>query len=154
SFVFSCEKAAYRTLALSLILLLPLASTQAAEHVYDVAIVGGRVMDPASGLDRVANVGVTGGRVSVVTGRVIRGRLTVRATGLVVAPGFIDMLTNSNAEGDRYKAMDGVTTVLSTHGGPVDIPAYYAGIARRGALLNYGTVVGHGSVRQAAGTKA
>src|SRR5437867_98934 len=31
SFVFSCEKAAYRTLALFLILLLPLASTQAAE---------------------------------------------------------------------------------------------------------------------------
>jgi N-acyl-D-aspartate/D-glutamate deacylase len=120
---------------------------------YDVAIVGGRVMDPASGLDRTANVGLKRDRIAIVTSAPIRGRATIRATGLVVAPGFIDMLSGSNAEGDRYKAMDGVTTVLSTHGGPVDIAAYYAGIARRGALLNYGTVVGHGSLRQAAGAK-
>jgi dihydroorotase len=52
-----------------------------------------------------------------------------------------------------YKAMDGVTTELSTHGGPVDIAGFYVGIAHQGALLNYGTVVGHGRLRTAAGAK-
>jgi dihydroorotase len=126
---------------------------RAAVPTYEVAIVGGRVMDPAARFDRVANVGISGSRIAVVTGRPIRGRTTVRAAGLVVAPGFIDMLSGSNPEGDRYKAMDGVTTVLSTHGGPVDIAGYYAKIAQRGALVNYGTVVGHGSLRTAAGAK-
>jgi len=130
-----------------------LAPAAAPAPMYDVAIVGGRVMDPASGFDRVANVGLWGDRIAVITSRPIQGARSISAAGLVVAPGFIDMLSGTNAEGDRYKAMDGVTTVLSTHGGPVDIAGWYAGVAKRGALLNYGTVVGHGSLRQAAGAK-
>jgi N-acyl-D-aspartate/D-glutamate deacylase len=130
-------------------------SPATAAPLYDTVILGGRVMDPASRFDHVANVGIRGGRIAVVTVRAIRGRSTVRAAGLVVAPGFIDMLSDSRGSevGDRYKAMDGVATELSTHGGPVDIAGFYAGIAGKGALLNYGTVVGHGSLRSAAGAK-
>src|SRR6185437_1687771 len=84
----------------ALVLMLALAPRHpaSAARVYDVAIVGGRVMDPASHLDRVANVGISGDRVAVITARPIRGRRTVPAKGLVVAPGFIDMLSGSNPE--------------------------------------------------------
>ena len=34
---------------------------------YDLAILGGRVMDPASDFDEIANVGITGDRIAVIT---------------------------------------------------------------------------------------
>ncbi len=59
--------------------------------IYDRVVLGGHVMDPASGLDAVRNIGLTGGRIAVITTEAIRGRDTVDARGLVVAPGFIDL---------------------------------------------------------------
>jgi len=59
--------------------------------VYDRVILGGHVMDPASGLDAVRNIGLAGGRIAVITTRAIQGRDTIDAHGLVVAPGFIDL---------------------------------------------------------------
>ena len=35
------------------------------DHVYDVVIKGGRVIDPDSGYDRVADVGIDGGTIVV-----------------------------------------------------------------------------------------
>src|SRR6476620_1648300 len=58
---------------------------------YDLVIAGGRVIDPASGLDGIRNVGITGGRIAQVSTSALRGRSTVDARGLVVAPGFIDV---------------------------------------------------------------
>src|SRR5439155_663477 len=66
-------------------------------------------------------------------------------------PGFVDILSNTHPEGDRYKVMDGVTTVLSTHGGPFDMPRWIAQQQERGPLVNYGTVTGHGQLRTLAG---
>src|SRR5439155_18185791 len=131
-----------RAFAISFVCLwLPLPAG-AAVTLYDTVIVGGRVMDPASRVDHVAHVGISGGRIAVVTGRPLRGRETVPAAGPVVAPGFIDMLCGTDPMLDPYKAMDGVTTVLSMHGGPGDTAGHYASGQRRGARVNYGTVVG------------
>ncbi len=58
---------------------------------YELVITGGRVMDPESGLDAVRNVGVTGGKISIITDQAIQGKETIDAKGLVVSPGFIDM---------------------------------------------------------------
>src|SRR5207249_11170916 len=58
--------------------------------VYDRVILGGHVMDPASRLDAIRNIGLTGGRIAVITTHAISGRDTIDAKGLVVAPGFID----------------------------------------------------------------
>lgn len=118
---------------------------------YDIVIAGGRVMDPASGTDRAADVGIRSGKIVTTSGHGLAGKLRLDATGKVVAPGFLDILSNTHPEGDRYKVMDGVTTVLSTHGGPVDVAKWYADQAARGPLVNYGTVVGHSSLRTAAG---
>lgn len=56
----------------------------------DLVILNCRVMDPEPGFDAVANVGVKAGRITAITEDAITGRETIDATGLVVAPGFID----------------------------------------------------------------
>ncbi|MDX1646390.1 MAG: amidohydrolase family protein [Longimicrobiales bacterium] len=121
---------------------------------YDVVILGGRVVDPETGFDGPANVGIRGDRIAAVTGQSLEGLRVIDASGLVVAPGFIDPLTQMSAAqmpGARYKVTDGVTTVLGLHGGPVDVAGAYEAMAAEGALLNYGTNVGHGSLRAAVG---
>ena len=57
---------------------------------YDLVISNGRVMNPASGLDSVRHVGITDGRISTLSREPISGKTEVDASGLVVAPGFID----------------------------------------------------------------
>ncbi|NIQ53055.1 MAG: D-glutamate deacylase, partial [Gammaproteobacteria bacterium] len=86
-------------------------------------VVNGRVVDPASGTDRVMTVLVRGDRIAAITEEPVRADRVIDATGLVVAPGFIDLLARIRAEDEpqRYKIKDGVTTVVSMHGGPVDI---------------------------------
>lgn len=118
---------------------------------YDVVITGGRVMDPGTATDRLADVGIRGGKVITTNGRGLQGRIALDARDRVVAPGFVDILAGTHPEGDRFKAMDGVTTVLATHGGPREVGKWIAEQTARGPLVNFGTVVGHYSLRTAAG---
>lgn len=84
---------------------------------------------------------------------IVNGRVMDPASGLVVAPGFVDILAHlrPSHEPQRYKIKDGVTTVIRMHGGPVDIRGWYGAFETDGALVNYGTAVGHPNVRDAAG---
>jgi N-acyl-D-aspartate/D-glutamate deacylase len=87
------------------------------DHVYDVVLEGGRVIDPESGYDRVANIGVDGGTISSISEGALRGTTTIQAAGKVVAPGFIDLLSYEPVErGAEFKIQDGVTTNLGMHG--------------------------------------
>ena len=61
-----------------------------AQDNLDLVIKNGRVMDPETTFDSVANVGVKDGRIAVITIKDIEGKESIDATGLVVAPGFID----------------------------------------------------------------
>ena len=71
-----------------LLLLLTLASPLSAQAPpFDVVISGGRVIDPASNLDAVRNVGIRDGKVVIVTDAPLTGRIRIDAGGLVVAPG-------------------------------------------------------------------
>lgn len=137
------------TAATALLLLLPY-SVLAQEA--DIAIINGRVIDPASGLDAIRTVVIAGDRIVEITDQPVRARRTIDASGLVVSPGFVDILAHlrPSHEPQRYKIKDGVTTVISMHGGPVDITGWYGGFAGT-ALINYGTAVGHPEVRAAAG---
>ena len=52
----------------------------------------GRVMDPASGLDAVRDIALEDGKIAAIGENLaISGAETFDATGLIVAPGFIDM---------------------------------------------------------------
>ena len=55
--------------------------------VFDIVIENGKVMDPESGTDRVANVGITDGTIQAITGEPLEGNESIDASGLVVAPG-------------------------------------------------------------------
>ncbi len=136
-----------------LLITLFLPSILGAQPSGDLAIVGGRVIDPASGLAAVRNVLVRGDRIVAVTEEAIEASRTIDASGLVVAPGFIDILARirTSREPQRYKIKDGVTTVISMHGGPVDVDGWYRSFGADGSLVNYGTTVGHPDIREAAG---
>ena len=131
-------------------LTMPLASPSAANQVYDVVILNGRVIDPESRLDAVGNIGVANGTIKAVTTARLNGRTVIDASGLVVAPGFIDLHQHGqNEENYRFKAMDGVTTALELEVGTGDIDRWYA--ERQGkATINYGVSIGHLAARMAA----
>src|SRR6266480_1335909 len=117
--------------------------------VYDRVILGGHVMDPASNLDAVRNIGLSGGRIAVITTEAIRGRDTVDAKGLVVAPGFIDLHAHGQTpETYRFYALDGVTTALELELGTSDVAAWYRE-REGGERINYGVSIGHIKVRMA-----
>ena len=121
----------------------------AAEPEYDVVILNGRVIDPESGLDAIRNIGIRNGIIQAIAARSMRGRTTVLATGLVVAPGFIDLHSHGqDQENYRNKAMDGVTTALELEVGVDDADQWYKD--REGkALINYGASIGHIPARMA-----
>jgi N-acyl-D-aspartate/D-glutamate deacylase len=87
------------------------------DHVFDLVISGARVIDPETGYDRVADVGIDGATVTAITPRVLRGADRIDGAGLVLAPGFIDLLSyEPNPVGVWNKVADGVTTNLGMHG--------------------------------------
>jgi dihydroorotase len=120
----------------------------------DLVIANGRVIDPESGLDAVRHVGIRGDRIVAVSAEPLQGRETIDATGLVVAPGFIDL--HRHAHGDnsyRYAARDGVTSVFELEIGTADVDRWYQmmGPAR---LINFGVGAGHiGARMQVLGDK-
>src|SRR5471030_2121568 len=100
-------------------LLLPLLATSLiaisvlSAQQYDLVIANGRIMDPASGLDAVRNVGIRDGKIAAVSAGALQGKTVLDVKGLVVAPGFIDLHSHGQTpENYRFKARDGVTTAL------------------------------------------
>jgi len=117
--------------------------------IYDRVILAGHVMDPASKLDAVRNIGLSGGRIAVITTHAISGRDTVDARGFVVAPGFIDLHAHGQTpETYRFYALDGVTTALELELGTSDVAAWYRE-REGGERINYGVSIGHIKVRMA-----
>src|SRR4051812_13961092 len=110
---------------------------------YDVVIVNGRVIDPESGLDAVRNIGISGGKIAAIADSPLQARTTLDATGLVIAPGFIDLHQHRiSGSSDGYRAADGVTTALELEIGTADADRWYA--EREGkALINFGVSAGH-----------
>ncbi|MFO1322859.1 MAG: dihydroorotase [Burkholderiales bacterium] len=71
-----------------------------------IEIAGGRVVDPANSVDRVATVYVAAGRIAAI-GAAPAGwhaNRVIDARGLVVAPGFVDLSARLREPGFEYKA--------------------------------------------------
>ena len=104
-----------------------------------VVISGGRVVDPASGLDGPADVVLLDGKVAAVGTGLGGAERVIDAAGLVVAPGFIDLHAHGQSvPADRMQAFDGVTTTLDLEAGVMPVASWYARQARQGRVLNYG----------------
>jgi N-acyl-D-aspartate/D-glutamate deacylase len=86
-------------------------------RVHQLVIDGARVIDPETGYDQVANVGVDDGVITAITADAVSGDEIIDGRGLVLAPGFIDLLSyDPNPFGVWNKVADGVTTNLGMHG--------------------------------------
>ena len=126
--------------------------------LFDTAISGGRVMDPATGFDSIANVGLIGGRIALITTDAINGKTAIDASNLVVAPGFIDVLSyEPNPYGVWYKLGDGVTTNLGMHGikTPVDAKGFFLSYTGKNAPpINFGGAFSDQWYRDSIGVKS
>ena len=94
-----------------------------------LVISGGRVVDPASGMDAVGEVALLDGRIAAVGTGLGGADRMIDAAGLVVAPGFIDL---------HVQAFDGVTTTLVLEAGVMPVGSWYQRQAAQGRVLNYG----------------
>ena len=140
-----------------------------AEALMDVVIRGGTVIDGTGKPGYLADVGVKDGRVSFIG--VIeekRGRFVIDATGLVVAPGFIDMMgqTASPMIESDVSAINlltqGITTINAGEGasaaplapqnakrnGYATMREYFTLLEMKGLPVNVVQTVGHTQVRR------
>ena len=101
------------------------ASSQSAAPAYDVIIRGGRLVDGTGAPWRAADLAIAGDRIVAIGDLAGRpARQTVDATGLVVAPGFIDMLGQSEfnvlVDGRAAsKITQGITTEITGEGSAI-----------------------------------
>ncbi|UCC48891.1 MAG: D-aminoacylase [Gemmatimonadota bacterium] len=145
-----------RLFVLALIPALPLSA--AAQQPYDVVIRNGRVLDGTGVPWYYADVAISGDRISAVGDLTnVRARRVIDATGLYVAPGFIDVHTHAGpglATAELSSAgpllVQGITTVIVNPdgGGPVDLAAQRQQLLEHGVGVNVALLIGHGSVRQ------
>lgn len=147
---------------------------------YDVLIRNGRVVDGTGNPWVYADLGISGDRITLL-GRApadATAKRTIDAKGLVVAPGFIDMLEQSewNLLIDKQavsKLTQGITTGITGEGGSIapqndetladrrdflehyhltadwrDLDGYFRRLEKQGSGINLGTYVGATQVRK------
>ena len=121
------------------LLLLVFSTSFASAQQFDLVLEGGRVMDPETGMDAVRNVGIRDGKIAMISVDALSGRRVIRADGLVVAPGFIDLHQHGqDLRSQRVKAMDGVTAALELEIGAPDV-AQFLREKQGHSLIHYGT---------------
>jgi len=163
-----------------IVLFVLLLATSALAQQYDILIRNGRVVDGAGNPWIYADVGISGDRI-VLVGRApanAKARRVIDAKGLIVAPGFIDMLEQSewNLLIDKQavsKLTQGITTGITGEGGSIapqnnqtladrrdflehyhlkvdwtDLDGYFRRLEKQGAGINLATYVGATQVRR------
>lgn len=131
-----------------------------AQRPVDILIRGGTVVDGTGRRATRADVGIRGDRIVFIGDAAKRHLLAKRdidATGLVVAPGFIDPHTHTAGDLSRRGGranqpylMQGVTTVVTNNdgGGSVEVGRLLAEWSHDSIGTNAALYVGQGSVRE------
>src|SRR5262245_43744479 len=117
---------------------MPAPSTPAAKQVpeFDVLIRGGQVVDGTGAAAVAADVGIKGDRIAAVGQLANRSaRRTIDASGLVVAPGFIDLHTHS----EMPLIADGTAQSKVRQGVTVDVTGESTSVAPRDGLTDAGS---------------
>jgi dihydroorotase/N-acyl-D-amino-acid deacylase len=125
---------------------------------YDVVIANGTVIDGSGAARFRGDVAITGDRiVRIVRGTIPRtqAKRVVDATGLIVAPGFIDLHAHLdpllNMPDAQSAAMQGVTLALGgpDGGGPYPFGKYLDSAAGKPLGINVAFLAGHNTIRRA-----
>jgi len=122
----------------------------------DLVIRGGRVIDGVSSAAYTADVAIGGGRVVAIGRELPKAPAEIDATGLIVAPGFIDVHTHAENVAELPLAENfirmGVTTIVTGNCGSSagSIAEFLDRIDRETVSVNVATLVGHNTVRRAA----
>ncbi|MGH9863899.1 MAG: N-acyl-D-amino-acid deacylase family protein [Candidatus Acidiferrales bacterium] len=136
------------------------AASQTNGESLDFVLVGGQIVDGTGSPPRRADVGIRGDRIVFVgdsVGAHLHAAQTISATGLIVAPGFIDPHTHANGylndsvrRNNLNYIMQGVTTVVTGNdgGGPIEIAATLDKWQHQGIGTNVALLTGHGTVRR------
>ena len=118
----------------------------------DVVLTGGRIIDPETGFDRVGNIALIGSTIVEISDQPIAAGRSVDVSGLVVSPGFIDILSyQPNQYGEWWKIADGVTTNLGMHGLRFTADRFYSDWNFTGVPINFGGAVHNSWARQQVG---
>ena len=126
----------------------------------DVLLRGGTIHDGTGAQATVGDVALQGDRI-VAVGRFDVGRIerTVDCTGLVIAPGFIDLHTHSDHVADKPEnrpnlnyLMQGCTTVVTGNcgGGKLEVAEFLDKVDQGGTGTNVIHLIPHGRLRNAA----
>jgi dihydroorotase/N-acyl-D-amino-acid deacylase len=147
---------------------------------YDIVIRGGRIIDGTGNPWYVGDIAIADGRI-VAVGKIPVGiaKRVIEAKGLVVAPGFIDMLGQSETallidNRSVSKLAQGITSEITGEGGSIapqnaltiaaaqpsldpyhlkidwnTLDEYWQRLAKKGTPINIGTYVGAAQVREA-----
>lgn len=129
---------------------------------FDCIIRHGRIVDGTGNPAYFADVGIKAGRVVQI------GKITgptdkeINATGMIVAPGFIDVHTHADEVGDtdakpferraeNFLRMGVTTLVVGNCGGSaLNVAKFFGEIASNGISPNACTLIGHNTVREKA----
>lgn len=86
---------------------------------------GGRVIDPSCGLDKQCAVVIEDGRIAAVDADIttVKADQTIDASGLVVAPGLVDLHTHMREPGFEEKETIATGTAAAARGGVTSILA-------------------------------
>jgi len=171
------------SLALTLVTMLLMSvqpfSSEAASSEYDLIIRNGRVVDGSGRPAFAADVAIKGDRIARVGNLAgARAKRTIDARGQIVAPGFIDMLGQSESfllidPRAMSKVMMGVTTEITGEGESIaplndrilkeqedfnrrykltvdwrTLRQYFSRLEKQGSGLNLGTFVGATQIRE------
>jgi len=126
-------------------------------QTYDLLLKGGKIVDGTGNSWYYGDVGVKEGKI-VALGKLnnAEAKRVVDVTGLVVAPGFIDVHTH--IEGNEVKEptagnfiFDGVTSVITGNcgGSNLNLAQYFQTLDSVKTSINIASLVGHNTVRRA-----
>src|SRR6266545_226447 len=131
----------------------------AATPDFDLILRGGRVVDGTGNPSYRGDVAVKQGRINAVGALADKTAVrTIDASGLVVAPGFVDIHNHSDETllvdgGAESMVRQGVTTMILGEGlsaapSPAfpDFRAYFAALLKSGISTNVGSYVGSGTI--------